>query len=116
MKKTKLFIVVATILLCLRVSAQSVDNPVMEKREGAEIGAKPCRYDNNKRPSVLVTAERLSLVRNEVLQNGSARGAVYHEYVKSNADYWLNRKIEVTGTGGWLHVFFWAAGSDGVIP
>ncbi len=116
MKKTKLFIVVATILLCLRVSAQSVDNPVMEKREGAEIGAKPCRYDNNKRPSVLVTAERLSLVRNEVLQNGSARGAVYHEYVKSNADYWLNRKIEVTGTGGWLHDFFCDDGSELEIP
>lgn len=100
----------------LPLSAQSISNSVIEKRAGAEIGAKPCRYDANAHPSVLVTTERLSLVRNEILQKRSERRNVYYEHVKSNADYWLDRKIRITATGGWLHDFFCTDGSMLEVP
>lgn len=116
MKITKRLITIATAFIFLPVTAQSVSNPVIEKRADAEIGAKPCRYDANARPSILVTAERLSQVRNEILDKRSARRAVYHEHVKSNADYWLNRQIRITATGGWLHDFFCVDGSMLEVP
>jgi len=50
-----------------------------EKREGAETG-KPCRYDHVPRPSVLVTPERLTFVRNDILQKKSERRDFYDKY------------------------------------
>ena len=83
------------IVLCLYMSAQtqSVLNAKLEKRKGAEIGAKPCKYGAISH-CVLVTPERLSLIRKDVLQNKNGEKAlIYKNNVKANADRWLNKSI-----------------------
>jgi len=87
-----------------------------EKREGAETGAKPCRYDHMPRPGVLVTPERLAVVRNDILQKKSERRDFYDKYVKADADLWLKRSITIPEMGGWLHDFFCTEGTMLEIP
>ncbi len=106
------------ILCCLFLTAQtqSLPDSELDKRKGFEQGAKPCKYDAAVHPCVLVNNERLSLVRAEVLQKKSERKAIYENYVKANADYWLNRSITIPETGGWIHDYFCADGSMLEVP
>ncbi|HEX7585495.1 MAG TPA: hypothetical protein VF373_12460, partial [Prolixibacteraceae bacterium] len=102
------------IVFCLSLTAQTnaILNPKLEKRKGSEIGAKPCKYDANPYPCVLVTPERLALIRNEVLQDKRGQKAmIYKNYVKANADRWLNRSIIIPEDGDSPHEFFYVDGS-----
>ena len=89
---------------------------LLEKRKGFAAEAKPCRYDKNLRPCVLVTPDRLALVRRETLQQGSFRHQVYEKYTRKNADRWLSRPITIPETGGWPHDFFCVDGSMLTLP
>lgn len=112
----KLNITIIFVACFLFSTAQFAKKPIFEKREGAEIGAKPCKYDIISRPCILVNPERLSQVRQEVLQKKSERKTIYEDYIKSNADYWVNRPITIPLTGGWIHDFFCTDGSMLEIP
>ncbi|MDR2037726.1 MAG: heparinase II/III family protein [Bacteroidales bacterium] len=103
-------------LFLVDAQQKSVSQSVLAKRKDAEIGAKPCRYDNRSRPGILVTPERLSLVRNDILHKKSERRLIYEKYVKADADLWLDRSIDIPDMGGWLHDYFCTEGSMLEIP
>ncbi len=88
----------------------------LEKRRGAEIGAKPCVYDNHPHPCVSVNTERLNFVREDILRKKSERRDVYEKYVKAGADLWLHRSIVIPEMGGWFHDFFCTDGTMLEIP
>lgn len=67
-------------------------------------GAKPCSFDNIPHPRVLVTAQRLDFLRNDIKTN-AVRRAIYEKDVKANADRWLHRTIVIPEQGGWGHYF-----------
>jgi len=106
------------IVYCLSLTAQTITiNPKLEKRKGSEIGAKPCKYDATLYPSVLVTPERLALIRKEILHDKKGqRALIYNKYIKANADHWLNSSITIPNTGGWIHDFFCTDGTMLEIP
>ena len=118
MKRLNLTLIIM-MLYCLSLTAQtkSIFNPKLEKRKGSEIGAKPCKYDAIPYPSVLVTPERLALIRKEVLQDKKGKKAlIYKNYIKANADRWVNSSITIPKTGGWIHDFFCVDGTMLEIP
>ena len=107
-----LFLLALKLVLALAITGSAQGKiDVLESRKGAEAGAKPCKFEAWLRPCVLVTPERLALVREEILQGKGERRALYHKHVKANADRWLNRPITIPEVGGWAHDFFC---SDGV--
>ena len=113
MKSLNLTLIIM-ILYCLTLTAQtkSILNPKLEKRKGSELGAKPCKYDAITYPSVLVTPERLALIRKEVLQDKKGEKAIiYKNYIKANADRWLNRSIIIPESGDSPHEFFCVDGN-----
>ena len=117
MKKLNLTLVMIVCSLLLSAQTKSILNSKLEKRKGSEIGAKPCKYDAIPLPCVLVTPDRLALIRKEVLQDKRGQKAIiYKNYVKANADRWLNRSITVPETGGWIHDFFCVDGSMLELP
>ena len=83
----------------------------LKKREGAEDGARPCKYDALPRPSVPVTPARLEQVRQEVLHGHGEQRDVYEQHTRVNADRWLNRDIVIPEVGGWGHYFFCTDGT-----
>jgi hypothetical protein len=89
----------------------------LEKREGSDVGAKPCKYDARPHPCVSVDAERLDFIRKDILHNKkSERKAVYEKGIKADADFWLHRSIVIPEMGGWLHDFFCTDGTSLEIP
>jgi hypothetical protein len=108
------FLAAVCIVPLLAASAQALD--VLASRRGADDGAKPCRYETQPRPSVLVTPERLALVRKEILSGQGERPRLYARHVKSNADRWLRRAIAIPEVGGWGHDFFCADGTRLELP
>lgn len=89
---------------------------VLKSREGADVGAQPCKYDSLPRPSVLVTPARLALVRQEVLHGHGGPRDVFEKDIKANADRWLQRTIVIPGVGGWAHDFFCTDGTMLELP
>ncbi|MDR1097573.1 MAG: heparinase II/III family protein [Tannerella sp.] len=87
-----------------------------EKREGAAVGAKPCKYDALPHPCVAVGGERLDFIREDILHGKSERKAIYETYVKADADRWLQRSIVIPEMGGWFHDFFCTDGTMLEIP
>lgn len=113
--KIRKFNLVLITLLWLPASAQ-VSHPVFENRKGAESGAKPCKYETVIRPSVLITSERLFSVKEDIRKKKSKRRKVYEQYIKADADLWLNRPVDIPETGGWLHDFFCSDGTMLEVP
>jgi len=114
----KLNLAAVLISFCLSLSAQTENHlsSLLEKRKGAEAGAKPCRYDDHTHPSILVTPKRMELIRKEILAGKTSRKAIYEKYVKAEADRWLQRSIVIPQTGGWIHDFFCTDGSILEVP
>jgi hypothetical protein len=104
-----------TLILCILAPAM-LWGQNFEKRLGAEAGAKPCPHDSHPHPCILVDAERLDLVREDILHRKSERRKVYEKYVKADADLWLHRQTDIPQTGGWLHDFFCSDGAMLEIP
>ena len=98
--------------LCQSTNAAAV----LKSREGAEEGAKPCKYDSMPRPSVLVTPERLDVVRREILHGHGEQRDIFEKYIKANADRWLKRDIVIPDVGGWGHYFFCTDGTMLELP
>jgi hypothetical protein len=113
--KTGKFSVVFIVFLWLPTSAQ-VTSSMDEKRKGAEIGAKPCKYETVTHPSVLIVPERLLSVKEDIRKKKSERRQVYEQYIKEEADFWLHQTIDIPATGGWVHDFFCSDGSILEIP
>ena len=91
-------------------------NKVLASRQGAEIGAKPCKYDSLPRPSILITPQRLAEVRAEVLHGNCEPRAVFEKFIKANANRWLHRDIAIPDVGGWAHYFFCTDGTMLELP
>jgi hypothetical protein len=89
---------------------------ILKSREGANEGAKPCRYESLPRPRILVTPERLALVRQEVLHGAGEQRAIFLQYIKANADRWLKSPVVIPGVGGWAHDFFCTDGTMLELP
>ncbi|MCE5205406.1 MAG: heparinase II/III family protein [Porphyromonadaceae bacterium] len=115
MEKCKFSLFIIIILCFSQLSAQEI-LPVFEKKKEAEIGAMPCRYETVSRPSVMITGEQISLVKKEIAQKGSEKRKIYLQYIKANADFWLDRPVEVPETGGWMHDFYCSDGTKLDIP
>jgi hypothetical protein len=118
MKVLKVISLIALALSCSvgLFGQENISEAVLEKRKGADIGSKPCRYDKVERPCVLINSERLSSVRNDILQKRSERKTVYEKSVKADADLWLHRPVVIPGRGGWFHDFFCTDGARLEIP
>lgn len=93
-----------------RSSEAQITN-VLQSRQGAELGAKPCRYDSLPHPSVLLTPARLASLRQELAAGSPARKEIYDDTIKANADRWLKRAIVIPDVGGWGHDFFCTDGT-----
>lgn len=89
---------------------------VLKSREGADDGAKPCKYDALPRPSVLVTPGRLEQVRQAVLHGDGEQHGIYEWHTRVNADRWVHRDIVIPDVGGWGHSFFCTDGTMLELP
>ncbi|MBN1903418.1 alginate lyase family protein, partial [Candidatus Sumerlaeota bacterium] len=81
-----------------------------KQKEEVSKGAKPCRFDDFPRPSILLTKTRLENLKKEISSQKWRKG-VYEEIVKANADLWVGREIALPERTGHYHRFFCSDGT-----
>jgi hypothetical protein len=102
------------IFICFQGETNGMNGDEKQKEEVGR-GAKPCRFDNLPRPSILLTKDRLTDLKKEIASQ-KWKKEIYEGIVKFNADLWVDREINLPERTGHFHRFFCTDGVKLEIP